>query len=738
MAVYQIAFYIICLLGIVIFGIPFEYLAGNQEESKGVSVPSAFLMGAAQLILLSYWLSYFGMAMESAVFIIGLLCIILWIVVIFKRKFSLKDFISVENGFIVLICVAAGALALIPMVVYKASFSYGDGYTYICIADYLVEHGYNEPAELNEYYPWLTQMALYQIKHFRIGAQMLLSFWTAALHQEYSIMVYTPLSGVGVALFGNAVWLYSKSKACSDTRTNIHAVIFSAFNVPIVIWSAIYGFFPQLFGLVYMITALACLLNMMKGNCQPTLKNVWQAAVFTAVMALCYSEVVPFFVLVIIIMFVYLGAKKKCFLPIFKLICTVAITTVVLLGEYFVQMIGAILTMFGAITGGNVTVNWLGYAGYLLSSVPAAFNFKTEQSITARAVMSAVTLIMLVLLIIGIVRSNKEDRKDQLVETALMSLPYFVMLIYFTSITADPFNVGGVGNSWSVYKLAQYYYVIFCCGLLPFYADTFRGKNKAYKCSSCLFILLFISFSAINTYNYSEYVTRGMRNYVGDKDKPIEEYIKLADLYAEEERTINLVDIADEPRKLVTYFLRNNKLVSNWKSDGYFNIYGEINAPDYDPEGVFLAFDPDNDLSVAGLYPLPDDYVLVRGLSGVGDTESQENIGSWNWNDKEFSYEIVNYSDSGQISLKFLMGCAVPDEDNRAEIYVDEELVETIGFHESELSQVVLNLAIAPGDSEIVYFKYEGKALPPTSYDTRELLVSVWNMSAEPIETKKN
>lgn len=724
----QIMFFFICFIGTFVFGVPFCCLFGRKGKEE--IVPYTFLMGCAQLILLVYWLSYFNIPVKNIVYIIILVGIILWAYVIYKKIIDIKSYINRKNAILLGVCVFAGLLALVPTVIFKASFPYGDGYTYLCIADYLVEHGYNEQIELSEFSPWLTQMYLYQVMHLRIGAQMLLAFWTALCRQSYSILLYAAVSGMGIAMFGFAIWMFTAQRESNTSKSVAYGVIFSVFNVPIVIWSAIFGFFPQLFGLVFMVVSLGSISSILKGKKTLQFRSVLETGIFIAVMALCYSEIIPFFVLAIVALYLLMGFRDKVWGQNIKSLIAVALMSAVLLGKYFVGMILAIISQFGAVVGGEQTINWLGYLGYWLSSVPVGFNFKIDSYPTMLRLLRVLsTLVMLALLIVGFFRSPKKDKRNDLQEFGVISLPYFLMLVYFSSVANNPFGTG-IGNTWGIYKLAQYYFIIICCYLFAFYSNVFQGKKIAGKICSILFPAFFCLLSVWNTVNYSFSVTRPMYEYVGNTDNPILEYFELADMYKKEERTINLVNIPDTPRKLLTYFLRNNKLSSDWSSDGYFGIYGSGMDPKYDAQGVTLKYAPGDENSVAGMVPVDASYVDIQSGIGVGPKERLDEIGEWSWNDVISTYIIRNNTQHNNIALSFQVSCADNGPDNELDIYVDDVLYASESVNATERKQIILNIDAKPGDKLEIRLVYKGEKAPASSTDSRELSVCVWNMEA--------
>lgn len=730
----QIAFYIICIAGLWFLGVPFGALLSRKHEHEKDIVPFTFLIGAAVIMLLSWWLSFLNLPMKYAAYVIVFLGIAIWLIALRQKAIHLTIFLTRQNLSLLLICFFAGFLALIPMVFFKACFPYGDGYTYLCISDFLVDHGYSTNVELDPYHPWLTQIYLYQTRGLRIGAQLFLSFWTSLFRQGYSILTYTPVSAVGVFLFGISVWFFACAKEETTPKDIVYTVIFSAFNVPIVLWSVIFGFYPQLFGLTFMIAALREILPLLKSNAIVKLPNTLEGGIIISVMALCYSEIVPFFALSIAVVFVFESCKHKMWKrPLISLLL-VACTSIICMGKYFGDMISAIFSQFGAVVGDEKTINWLGYIGYWLSSVPADFNYKvTAYSLSTRLVFIFLTLALLTLLLVGIVKCKKKEKWEILKEGFMLSIPYFLLLVYFSCISHNPFS-GGIGNSWSIYKLAQYYFIILCIYLFPFFSNVFHGIKKRQKLLGILFPIFFCIIAIINCAHYSYSITREMYKYVGSSSNPVNEYLKIADLYKNEDQTINLVSMPDAPRKLLTYFLKDNRLSSDWNTDSYFSIYGQTANPAYDINGITLKYSPQDKASIAGVIPIDASYVDVQSGEGVGSVEASENMGSWTWNNVLSNYTILNYTDQKNVAVSFLLSCADNSKDNYVDIYVEDQLVLSQSVNATEKNPVTIYMDIEPGGQAVMQVIYHGNTLQENGNSGRELAVCVWALTAYTVE----
>lgn len=596
----QILYFIVSVLGSIFLGMPVAVLIRRGREYRMDIIALAFIMGCALTMLPAYLLSMIGLSMKRIVPILLALDAVLWIAVCVKKLIFLPK--AMEWVFLA-VCVAAGSLVLIQMVVYHASFPYSDGYTYVSIADYLAENACRTRVELDPYHPWLSQVYLYQNCGFRMGTQFLLSFWAVLFGQEYSIVAYVPISGLAVSLFGSCVWYFLADRKGLELQNRLFAIVFSAFNASIVLWCAIFGFLPQLFGMALVCACLRAVRTAMQEN---KLSMYIEGAIMAAALCLCYSELAPFYVLMAVMQYVFYSRRQKAWLANMKGLVITAIFSAVLLGPYLVDMLRALIIQFGANVGWNQRTDWLSSISWIISSVPGQYLFSDMKP--HKLALLGITLAMAYVLIRGIAKGKKPTSESVILsESIMVSVPFLVMLIYFEFFAANPFGEGA-GNAWSIFKLLQYYSIIPFCYYFLYYGSAFSDGGSFNRILRACVPVAFIVLSVVYTTSFSHNITRQMVDYTGS-ERPMQEYLALSERYEETDRVINLVDIPQQQRKLLTYFLRKNKLASDWTSDGYFSPYSPDMNPDYAPDGIDLVAGTASADSLAGVVELEEDVM---------------------------------------------------------------------------------------------------------------------------------
>ena len=141
-----------------------------------------------------------------------------------------------------------------------------------------------------------------------------------------------------------------------------------------------------------------------------------------------------------------------------------------------------------------------------------------------------------------------------------------MIFIYFVFFTENPF-IGGTTNTWSVFKLVQYYAVL----LLPFIAIFFVQSLKKYPKIILSSIMVFVIFNVYQGINYTKQLAGDMKMYVGT-ETPLQEYYNLYYEYGNCQQTVELINVPIKHRQMITYFLKDTELVSDWSTDDYFSI----------------------------------------------------------------------------------------------------------------------------------------------------------------------
>lgn len=686
-----------------------------SENTKTNWLPISYVLGTSGLILLSFWISYLSKN--------GLRpCVWLWIVIVLmtsctvvirEREKASTYFKMITISDITCMSITLGA-GVIPIMIYTffgAQFPYVDGYTYICNADYLMDNGYRELVDVNDMilHPWLSQIYLYQTQHFRIGSQMLLAFLTCLFGQSFSIEVFLPLISFSVVLLGMGAWTIIANKPEMSKATKIIAVTLMCFNVPIVLWNAMQGYLPQTMGSALFLGSLSCFLTLDKW------KSKWDlvaASFFTGSFVLTYNEMLPFLVLVALTLVLnYIMRNKQEALNTIKKVGICGVIAILLILPYFPGMVKAILVQLGVVVGWNQVKDINTYLAYFMSTVPADYSFQTSVFSVFMLLAQIATVFLLVVMIVGAVRSDKNVQRD----FVCVSVPYAMMLIYFLLFTENPF-VGGRGNTWSIFKLMQYYFI----PAVPFMAIFISRWFEKKKIVITVFVIVFIVYNGLNGVNYAKNIALVMENYVGRQEDSFEEYYRLSEKYNNSEKRYALTNVPLKHRQLITYFLKDAELVSDWDSDDYFGTIPKVPEQLYE-SAIQLTYDLHDEDNIAGLVERVE--YIIWGEGSYAEEYSEKDY--WHWCNKEAEV-IINNADMEAAKFEFevyILG--LESEAETIEVYMNDNiLLKKIPVY---ANQIVNDSIELDRGMNTLKFIYSGETSIPGNGDYRELAFAIRN-----------
>ena len=719
----QICYYILILFILFMAGYPL-LLFGKKDIQKNW-VTDVFGVGTSLLIVVLFWISWIGGEYQKYGWPVAFAILILFVFSCVKRKKKCKEcFKQLGKKDIagLLICFLAGLLPLTIYLMFKAIFPYCDGYTYLCNADYLLANGYrtavDKEAMVN--HPWLSQMFIYQVNHFRIGSQMLLSWFTAIFRTGMSIEVYLPVLGAGVFLCGVAALGFGREENKFTDGERICICLFTAFNIPIIFWIAAYGFMPQLLGSAIIILVISRFTSIREWK-KDRKWYIGTEMLFISAFALTYSEMLPFFVLLAgcVLASILIIDKKKFKETFINSILCAAGTAVIIL-PYLGGMIKAIFSQLGAVVGWDQSKSFRTYAAYFLSTIAPDttlqmirenWNFSSFLTVVFSAFLACA-------LLFGIYRVVfRKKEKGIIVETITVSLPYLLLIIYYAFAALNPFG-DGRGNSWSLFKVMQYAFVAVVPYIGFYIYNGMKGINKKIL---VVLGLLFVLFNVKNAIAYQEVRADDMVRVTGNEDDPLNQYYKLMEKYNDDSRVIYLSDNIDgKHRQMVTYFMKNNRLLSDWSTDGYFSSIPQVSKDEGD---ICLVYGNEED-AIANL--MEREYLLQFNSGFYDEERDEKNV--WRWCQKESELSLSRYiRNENKLNTLVFDVWPVGSSDNKLVINAEgsSQSLEYILSGE-DFTHIEIPLAY-DGSSTKLRMEFKGKLEMGNQTDPRELAYRISN-----------
>jgi len=697
------------------------------------------LMGTAALVCGSVALNYLGLAMKwVAVLSLVPTGIGLWYI-IHGNTFTKT---SQEEWFTVFCGGAAGLCILTPLLIFHSFNPYNDTFTYLCIADYLVDHGFLNNVEKS----WanvavVSQIDLYHDMGYRMGVQYVLALFTALFQRSFSIETYLPVAGIGVFLYVGAMWVFSRFGLKLSSRQSGIAVIFTALHFTFVVGPASNGFLPQTFGLSFFMVTLACLLMIAE---HPFLRHeLLGAGIFVAAIILTYSEVSPFLFLCGVSLLVHsYWVDKRHAQKELQQYWMVAGSGIILAQYGSFQAVKAILSQLHAIVGWDVPYTIWQYWTQILSIAPA--HFGNMAVVMAHqwyyAGMSCVGLAAVMILSKG--AANLHEERTAIRKLEVLGVPFAFLILYFMLAVPNPWHPGITGQTWSVYKVVQYGFILFPPAFAVLWYRAF-SLNRFWRRGSqgagiAVLVLMLAVFGASLNHQVGP-----MKRATGNSANPIQEYYKMRDAVKKSgDSTLNIVMSRDlqKHRQLVAYFLRDIKLISNWMDDGY--IYPWLIPSERertpDPKVNTLIYNLDKTNS-AGLSIGANMKVVTPGAfrwnfaEGWYDHEEDSHGNQWRWANKEAVIAI----NLGEVSVRqVFMEFEYQSEADVLHIASDIDQL-TIQLKAGEWTPFSGTINVSATSNQLRFIKeHEGKVRP--GGDTRKLGFAIRNLKVSGVKEASN
>ena len=565
----QVGMFLAGLLAVCAFGwFAIDLLGsfGLKPHESRIIFPVS--LGVALIICLSVVLNYVGMPMT-------------WVTVLlmvpiaggFWRAIRAKIWTQVtrEELEVVFFAVLGGGVALIPLLLFQSFNPYNDTFTYICIADYLVDHGFLNDVDKT----WgnravMSQIELYHNLGFRMGAQYLLSFYTLLFQRSLSVEAYLPVTGLSIFMYIGSSWIFAKYGLSLSAIESRLVVLLLTLHFPLVVGPAMLGFLPQTFGLAFIIIVVSSLILI----CKKTLpiKAVIVTGLFVAALILTYSEGAPFLFLCGCALLAYFYFQDKKYAgQVLKQYLLVALSGIAFAQYGSFLAVKAILHQMKAITGGDVQYTVWQYWTQLLSIAPPHFG---KVSIIMAypdfyIVMNLVGVAVVLIICKGI--ANLGERRKVFDYLVVTGAPFVAMILYFALVPANPWQKGITGHTWNIYKVIQFGFFLFPPAMAILWCRVWNISKSWRRISIGVGATALVLMMAVMTMSvYHSHIS--MKQMTGNATNPIQEYYKLRESVLQSgERTLNIIvpSAQHKHRQMAAYFLREVQLIGNWMDDSY-------------------------------------------------------------------------------------------------------------------------------------------------------------------------
>jgi len=574
-------------------------------------------------------------------------------------------------GFLFLFSIVATWPMFIQLWRFGAFQTFNDSYTYLAHAQWLQSHNFREIPQAADFHPLWSQVLLYQVHSLRMGASFFLAWAQGVFGVSWSYEVYPAVMGLAAV----AVALGLAGAVAAVTRTRRSTALLVGLSLPLTLngfaFGMIAGFTPQTYGLVFALVGLLLLGLALEGCCRDRSpkRNFITAGLAGMVLAALihtYPENGAF---------VGVGCATACAFGWFRcrakwfgIMQIAAITVgsaVLLVNLQWVRAYHSVLMESSVVTGWAVP--WTIFEFWKHSIGWHSGSGDGFDGLTNWAWLdTSMSLLLIAVAIFGvfvIVRRRS---------SSVVAFPYLAVLgflaagfLYFRYIVPSPFAEPGIGMSWSEYKLSQHasgpFLLVIGCAL-GYWSRRSRWGFRL--------VTLWLAFILVAG-GYMNYVkandrTHSLREATGSDKNPFLSYLALRQAVFQNIKPSKLIYLdllgpQNKSREMMTYFLNEWRVSSDWTDDGYIaswvsppNRTLPITSADWIVSTYMKPREKVDRLLPWYVFQRPQGGVQLRnverGYSRENDADSW-----WHWTNKEivFTYDVLA-AGSGPTRMKLL------------------------------------------------------------------------------------
>jgi hypothetical protein len=469
--------------------------------------------------------------------------------------------------------VVASAGWFFSIIRYQAFNPYDDAFTYLVQAQWLQRHPFREIVRPSGQYPAWTQVATYQALHLRMGASFFFGWVQAAFGVDWSYLVYPvimvlPLVVGALAVAGMALFTVRKGRVVCFLGAAAGATTFNGFS-----FGTLLGFMPQSYGIAFAFGGLGFLgmyiYCLKRDGFVPTRALIPGAMVLSALL-FCYPEITPLILIAALIyLLIELLLNAGHVRGVVSLVGRLALAIVLITNAEIVRAFKSVVVQAKAVVGGPVVWTPLQFLGHAAGFLSGAWDGSLWAFYSAY-LTEAVVLLFLMGSSAVLFRYRRRIRFAVLGPAMSVLAVSICAWLYFRYLSPSPWNVG-IGQSWSQFKISNWASLFLLFVLTCAAALASRG-NRLRMTIVLGGLLLWEGGGLAANYVMADYRTRAFRQETGFDYAPFSSYLQMravAGLAAQEPIFLDLGGQHHKNREMLTYFLTDRPVVSDWSDDGY-------------------------------------------------------------------------------------------------------------------------------------------------------------------------
>jgi hypothetical protein len=547
-------------------------------------------------------------------------------------------------------CVVSSVGWFFSVIRFGAFDPFSDAFTYLAHAQWLQANAFRTPAIASGQYPAFTQIAFYQALGGRMGASFLFGWVQATFGIDWSYLVYPavvllPLVASSIAIAGMAFFVVRKGRIICllggiAVGTTLNGTSFGA----------LFGFLPQTYGIAFAFSFLSLLgmyLSYLRRGIQLRLWNVVPSSLLLAALLYSYPEISPFVLLSAFACLAVLCLSQTLVRSAVDFGVKLLLLVALLVNHEVFRIWNSIRLQKGAVLGGPISwapIHFLAHAAGFLSGA-----WDGGYGTLGTALGSEVAAVLFISASIAALAVFRQ----RIIGSSLMPIAWMLGItlfgfLYFRYASSSPWSEG-VGQSWNQFKLSQWISIfvllILACGS----ALASTGPRWA-RFATFGILLVWQSTGLFWNYVLADSRTAQVRQETGFSQAPFDAFIQLrqeAKFAGNEPIFLDLGGPHVRTRQLVSYFLEDRPVASDWSDDSY--VLGSLS-----PSQRTLALQPSMWIVSEANSALPkpgeqrigrlsfkratDKEITLVGVSG-GFGEETDGSSSWYWTGHSLRYQ---------------------------------------------------------------------------------------------------
>ncbi|MCE0723359.1 hypothetical protein [Legionella resiliens] len=721
------------------------------------------ILGLALLTIIASLLGRF-LPLGNTIFL-PLLVIIVFIGVIIRERDPWQ--LSSHALMMIVFTFLCGSSLLLTLYLYGGFNAHNDAFTYLVHSNWLQTHAFYEQISPNSITPSTTQVVLYQTLGLRMGASFLLALVQALLHLQWSYEAYPTVAIVSIASCCLAIGFPLVGILRTMPRF-LQLVLLSlpGFSLGGLVFGAHFGFLPQTLGLALgaaLLFTLGPLFQRLSTIRKPILllQPALPCALLFSAAVYAYSEFLPFLLFGVLASGLLVAWRFHAWKNFTLFYLVFLLFFLVILNMELMRTYSALRLQSHTIVGTAVDWKLIGYLAHALGIHGGAWDIFqwtkpdytgkdifewTDPSYADRYILSGYCILLLIFacLTLRVKQLKRFVLSGVFLPTIMVLLVLGAGFIYFRYFVQAPFPIGK-GQSWSQFKLSDWSHPFLMAILLFAFASWWqRGKRLFYVTIS---VVLFISSSSALWLSMmriqpllAEY--EGINNldqfYLNLRKEVLTNCQPDAPIYLALQKN-------DKLRQMITYFLADRTLNSDWRNDGYISPWLPLaqQSPSLKAKQCVLESVNNKMLLDKGIVIGPIQLGILSGkervqivdVSGTYDKESDE-YNWWYWVEHKAHFKLTplfiskeikhtrlqfEYSTRGQQQLTLHI---MTKNGVYKNIVMDSKGDELLKFSQ------IINLS--PNELTEIVIETNGKSSPLSLNDQRKAAWIIRNLSVRP------